>query len=209
MGNMYLKGDTIFKKSRFAQAIAKEKTVIHLDEITRAHMDAWNILMPVLDPISRTFYLDDDINAPRIKVADNVVFFATANIGSEYTATSVLDAALRDRFTIVEMNLLGLEDEVDLLKIKCPNADTSDVETLTKIAVKTREADSMELGNVISTRINIEACSLLEDGFTVEEIIGLVFFPMFDSEGEHDSERTKFRQILQTIPEISNSEIPE
>ena len=53
-------------------------------------------------------------------MADGVTFVATANIGNEYTSTRVMDKALMDRFTIVEMDVLNEEDESTLLNYMFP-----------------------------------------------------------------------------------------
>jgi MoxR-like ATPase len=76
-----------------------------LDELSRAHPEAWNILMTVLDEGQRYLSLDEDVDSPTIMVASNVSFIATANIGTEYTSTRVLDRALMDRFEIIEVDI--------------------------------------------------------------------------------------------------------
>ena len=40
-----------------------------------------------------------------------VSFIATANIGMEYTATRVIDRAILDRFSLIEMDALSEDDE--------------------------------------------------------------------------------------------------
>ena len=64
-----------------------------MDEISRAHPEAWNILMTVLDAGQRYLRLDEHQDAPTIEVAEGVTFVATANIGNEYTATRAMDRA--------------------------------------------------------------------------------------------------------------------
>ena len=94
IGNTHFKdGQTVFDSSAFVKAIQTENAVILLDELSRAHPEAWNILMTVLDEGQRYLRLDEDVNAPLIKVAKGVSFIATANIGTEYTSTRVLDRA--------------------------------------------------------------------------------------------------------------------
>ena len=50
---------TYFSESTFVKAIQTENAVILLDELSRAHPDAWNILMTVLDPGQRYLRLDE------------------------------------------------------------------------------------------------------------------------------------------------------
>ena len=87
IGNVHFdKGKgTYFSESLFVKAIQTENAVILLDELTRAHPDAWNILMTVLDQGQRYLRLDEADGQNTIKVADGVTFIATANIGNEYT----------------------------------------------------------------------------------------------------------------------------
>ena len=92
---------TYFSEALFVKAIQTENAVILLDELSRAHPEAHNILMTVLDEGQRYLRLDEADGAPTVKVAPGVTFIATANIGNEYTATRVLDRALLDRFTII------------------------------------------------------------------------------------------------------------
>ena len=122
IGNTHFdsKKGTFFSKSLFVEAIQTPNAVILLDELSRAHPDAWNILMTVLDYGQRYLRLDEADGSDTIAVADGVTFVATANIGNEYTSTRVMDKALMDRFTIVEMDVLSEEDENKLLNYMFP-----------------------------------------------------------------------------------------
>ena len=117
IGNTHFekKSGTYFSESLFVKAIQTPNAVILLDELSRAHPDAWNILMNVLDYGQRYLRLDEQDGQQTIKVADGVTFVATANIGNEYTSTRFMDKALMDRFTIVEMDVLNEEEENQLL----------------------------------------------------------------------------------------------
>ena len=108
--------------------------MILLDELSRAHPDAWNILMTVLDSGQRYLRLDEQKEQATIKVAEGVTFIATANIGNEYTSTRVMDKALMDRFTIVEMDVLNEEEESTLLNYMFPNVDSMVLGNVAKIA---------------------------------------------------------------------------
>ncbi|NCX06127.1 MAG: hypothetical protein EBW68_10165, partial [Actinobacteria bacterium] len=93
IGNTHFSKDagTYFNESAFVKAIQTPNTVILLDEVSRAHPEAWNILMTVLDPGQRYLRLDEAINSPTIKVHPTCAFIGTANIGSEYTSVRVSD----------------------------------------------------------------------------------------------------------------------
>src|SRR5210317_279633 len=105
------KNGTYFSESSFVKAIKTPNAVILLDELSRAHPDAWNILMTVLDGGQRYIRLDEAEGSPIVKVADGVTFIATANIGNEYTSTRVIDRAILDRFVTIEMDVLNDEQE--------------------------------------------------------------------------------------------------
>ena len=202
IGNTHFdsKKGTYFSESLFVKAIQTPNSVILLDELSRAHPDAWNILMTVLDYGQRYLRLDEQDNQATIKVADGVTFVATANIGNEYTSTRVMDKALMDRFTIVEMDVLSEEDENSLLNYMFPNVDSSLLSNVAKIATLTRtesNSDTARITSGISTRTTVELCGLLFDGFTLEEAAEVSIYPQYDSTGGVDSERTFVKQIVQ------------
>jgi nitric oxide reductase NorQ protein len=213
IGNTHYSKDegTYFSESLFVKAIQTENAIILLDELTRAHPDAWNILMPVLDYGQRYLRLDEAAGQKTIKVANGVTFISTANIGSEYTATRVLDKALMDRFTIIEMDLLSNTQEYGLLQFMFPTVSKKVLENISDIAHLTRvEASNSNprIDSGISTRTSVEIASLLFDGFTLEEAADITIYPQYDGSGGVDSERTFVKQIVQKfIDDGSDSEL--
>ena len=202
IGNTHYSKDTgtYFSESLFVSAIQKPNTVILLDELSRAHPEAWNILMTVLDPIQRYLRLDEKSNSPTIKVAEGVSFIATANIGSEYTATRVIDRALLDRFTLLEMDILGYEDEYKLLSTKHPRIPTPILLQLCDIVKdirKENKSDMPRISTSLSTRATLEIAELLDDGFTIDQASEVLILPLFSDEGGNDSERTYIKQVIQ------------
>ena len=161
---------TVFSEALFVKAIQTENAVILLDELSRAHPEAHNILMTVLDEGQRYLRLDEAEGAPTIKVAKGVTFIATANIGNEYTATRVMDRALIDRFIIVEMDVLAKTEEAELLRYLYPNLDTESIDAISGIVADTRTEISTEAPRIsthISTRASVEMAGLIYDGFTI------------------------------------------
>ncbi len=202
IGNTHFdsKKGTYFSESLFVKAIQTPNSIILLDELTRAHPDAWNILMSVLDYGQRYLRLDEKDGSDTIKVSDGVTFVATANIGNEYTATRQLDKALMDRFTTIEMDLLNEEEEFGLLRYMFPSVDETLVSNVSKISHMTRMEslnDNPRISSGISTRTSVEIVSLLFDGFTLEESADITIYPQYDSSGGVDSERTFVKQIVQ------------
>jgi len=208
IGNTHYNKDsgTYFSESSFVSAIQKENAVILLDELSRAHPEAWNILMTVLDPIQRYLRLDEKDNSPTIKVADGVSFIATANIGMEYTATRVIDRAILDRFALIEMKPLSEENEFTLLKGKFPSIDDKVLNNLCSIVSSIRKetnSDTPRLSTMVSTRNTIEIAELLDDGFNLEDASQLLIYPLFPNDG-NDSERVFVKQLIQKYIQAEN-----
>ena len=202
IGNTHFDKDkgTYFSEALFVKAIQTPNAVILLDELTRAHPDAWNILMTVLDQGQRYLRLDEAEGQATIKVAEGVTFIATANIGNEYTATRTLDKALMDRFIVVEMDLLNDAEEKGLLQYMFPNVSSDELGKVAEIAHLTRVEALSENGRFssgVSTRTSVEIAGLLYDGFSLEESAEVCIYPQYSADGGADSERTFVKQLVQ------------
>lgn len=200
---------TYFSEALFVKAIQTPNAVILLDELSRAHPDAANILMTVLDEGQRYLRLDEADGSPTIKVAEGVTFIATANIGNEYTATRVLDRALMDRFIVVEMDLLNKEQEFDLLKMMFPKVETDLLDKVANIVADTRAElsnESPRISTHISTRASVEMAGLIYDGFNLLECAEVTIYPQYDDAGGLDSERTFIKQVVQKYADDGSSD---
>ena len=202
IGNTHFSKDsgTFFNESAFVKAIQTENTVIVLDELSRAHPEAWNILMTILDPNQRYLRLDEAVNTPTIKVAEGVSFVGTANIGSEYTATRVLDRALLDRFVISEIPFLSAPEEKGLIQMMYPGLSEQSVSDLAEVASATRtevRSESAKISTPISTRSVVEMAGLMTDGFTLQECAEVAIYPLYSPDGGMQSERTFIKQLVQ------------
>ena len=202
IGNTHFdkKNGTYFSESLFVKAIQTPNSVILLDELSRAHPDAWNILMTVLDSGQRYLRLDESNGQETINVAEGVTFVATANIGNEYTSTRVMDKALMDRFIIVEMDVLNDEEEFGLLQYMFPNVSPSSLQAVSEISHLSRteaKLDSGKLSTGISTRTSVEMAGLLFDGFGLDEAAEVCVYPQFSNDGGVESERTYVKQLVQ------------
>ena len=211
IGNTHFdkKKGTYFSESLFVKALRTPNAVILLDELTRAHPDAWNILMTVLDYTQRYLRLDEQDGSETVKVADGVTFVATANIGNEYTATRQLDKALIDRFTTIEMDVLNKDEESDLLEYMYPNVDPSLLKNVGEIASMTRNEANSQTARItsgISTRTSVEIAGLMFDGFSLEESADIAIYPQYDQSGGVDSERTFVRQLVQKFVNDGSSD---
>ena len=202
IGNTHFSKDagTYFNESAFVKAIQTPNTVILLDEISRAHPEAWNILMTVLDPGQRYLRLDEAVNTPTVKVAEGVSFIGTANIGNEYTAVRVMDRALLDRFVIAEIPFLNVAQETQLVSQLYPTLSKTLATNLAEIAALTRsevKSDSARIQTPISTRSVVEMAGLLDDGFSITECAEVSIYPLYSQDGGLQSERTFVKQLVQ------------
>ena len=202
IGNTHFdkKKGTYFSESLFVKAIQTPNAVILLDELSRAHPDAWNILMTVLDSGQRYLRLDEADGAETVNVAEGVTFVATANIGNEYTSTRVMDKALMDRFIIVEMDVLNDEEEHGLLNYMFPHVDSELLKAVSEISHLTRTESKSDAGKIstgISTRTSVELSGLLYDGFGLDEAAEVTIYPQYSDDGGVDSERTFIKQLVQ------------
>ena len=215
IGNTHYSKDkgTFVAEALFVKAIQTPNAIVLLDELTRGHADAWNILMTVLDENQRYLRIDEMPETPTIKVAKGVTFIATANIGAEYTATRVLDRAMLDRFaSIVEMEPLSRSDEVNLLQMTYPEVEINLLESIAEIADHTRQqvkSEDPKVTTSISSRITVEMAGLLNDGFTLAETAEACIYPFFSNAGGNDSERTYMKQLVQKyLPVAGGAETP-
>ena len=202
IGNVHFEKSkgTYFSESLFVKAIQTPNAVILLDELSRAHPEAWNILMTVLDSGQRYMRLDEQDGQATINVAEGVTFIATANIGNEYTSTRVLDKALMDRFTVIEMDVLNNTEEMGLLEYMFPNVDSELLDAVSQISHQTRvesSTDNPKITSGISTRTSVEIAGLLFDGFSLPEASEITIYPQYSNDGGLDSERTFVKQLVQ------------
>ncbi len=211
IGNVHFdkKKGTFFSESLFVKAIQTPNAVILLDELSRAHPDAWNILMTVLDSGQRYLRLDESDGQDTINVAEGVTFVATANVGNEYTSTRVMDKALMDRFIIVEMDVLNSDEEHGLLTYMFPHVESNLLKSVAEIASSTRNESKSEAGRLssgISTRTSVEMAGLLYDGFGLDEAAEVTVYPQFSDDGGLESERTYVKQLVQKFVSDGSSD---
>ncbi len=139
-------GETYYQKFLFPQAIQTPGCVIHLEEINRPeNPKALNMLFSVLSE-DRQVWMDE---LGLIKVADEVVFFATLNEGEEFVGTEMLDAALRDRFYVTMLDYLPSDVETRVLHLK---TGISEADALTIVNIANKLRNNTQEPMVVSTR---------------------------------------------------------
>lgn len=180
-------GASVFDRARFTYDIS-EPGIVLLDELSRAPITSNNILFPVLDD-RRELYLDTATGEDDriIKVHEDVVFIATANIGSAYVGTNQLDPALTRRFFTLELNYPPRDVEVSLLVKRC-NIKPSEASMIVKCFETIRTSyEAQNLSASVSTAEAITVGNLVFDGMDVHKSLRYVILPKFEgseSEGE-------------------------
>jgi hypothetical protein len=128
-------------------------------------------------------------------VADGTVFFATANLGSEYSGTQAIDRALLDRFFPIELDYPKVEDEIKVLMLRT-GVDEKVATAIVKVSNEIRKQyKEQELSSAISVRHTLQAASLVSDGFEVDKALLSTIMPLFE-DGIGVSERSKVLSIV-------------
>ena len=156
-----------FVKSRFSDAI-QQPGIVLLDELSRASPQANNLLFPCLDfrrELSMEYAFND---SDPIKIHPKCVFFATANIGSQYSGTSKIDRALLDRFMLIEMDHLNSNQTKDILKQCYPGVSSADINTIVSIYDQINKAnEEFTISFGLSFRHLKQITGIVQDGFTI------------------------------------------
>jgi len=156
-----------FRRSRFSELI-QNPGIILCDEISRSAAMSNNLLFPCLDfrrELSMEYAFDD---TEPVKVHSKCVFFATANIGSQYTGTHKLDRALVDRFMMITVDPL---DEINLaqsLSVTHPALKSEKATKIVKVYYKiNKEHNEFKISFNLSMRHLKTICTLVCNGFTI------------------------------------------
>lgn len=200
LGNLTLKdSSTEFQVSEFIKNIQTPNTLVVLDEVSRASKDCMNILFPLLDG-RKEVSIEESEGDRIIEVAEGVRFIGTANIGVEYSATHVIDRALRDRFVPFHLPYLTGDQLMGYLSNRFSNLFTNedvkrDARTLCDLYTYTHEQKRQDnLSEEISPRSIIEAMPLL-GVFPLEAIIRNVILTPYMADSSSTEEEVSL--ILQ------------
>lgn len=169
---------SVFEYAKFSEFIQKPGLTV-LEELSRAPRSAINILLPCMD-VRRTLHVDIAEEGGReLKVHEDCVFFATANIGAEYGGTNQIDRALLDRLVMIEQGYMPMDKEADVL-ITRTGVDRQTAVSIMKLASQIRGmAEQDQLTTSISPRHTLEISRLVKDGFKVVTAMRHVVLPLF------------------------------
>ena len=170
---------SVFDYSTFVEDIQKPGIIV-LDELSRATPMTNNILFPVLD-FRRELCVEmaGDHDKRRIKVHDECVFIATANIGVEYTGTMSLDKALLSRMFPVELGFMPEATEVNFLAERAGIA-MSDAGIIVNRVNKLRSMyRSGEVSAEVSVRDTLRCAQQVSFGRNIVDALKCAVLPMF------------------------------
>ena len=187
-------GSSIFDYAKFVSDVQKPGVIL-LDELSRAPLMTNNILFPCLDSRRELPLAIADSEGPRsVKVHPDCVFIATANIGSEYSGTQEIDAALMNRFLPLKVDYMPVKNEVEVLKNRCKISE-DDAVTIVKFANAMRQGNrSGAIMYPVSTRENIAMGEMIADGFDMIDAANFVVCNKFN-----DDDVKPVKQLMMTL----------
>jgi MoxR-like ATPase/DNA-binding transcriptional MerR regulator len=167
--------------------------IVLFDELTRLHPTRHNLLFPLLDNQQNIWVPELDIH---VQVQDTY-FWATANVGVNYTGTHRMDAALAGRFGYrLELDFPKPDQEITILQERT-GIEKAQATILVDIATMTRQrARTNDLDEGISTRNLLDAGVLVAAGMGIPEAAEYTFVKFYSEEGGASSHRAQVRQMV-------------
>lgn len=188
-------GESIFDYAKFTQVI-QEPCVILLDELNRASLACNNVLFPCLDDRRKlSIEIACGKGIREIKVHPEVTFIATANIGSEYSGTQIMDKALVNRFFPLELGLIPSKEEEQVL-IKRTGVDAKSSELIVKVANNIRSLSKKEeISGSLSIRETLMVANLVSDGWDLGKAMEMVYLPLYEGSSTEGERGTVYKTI--------------
>jgi nitric oxide reductase NorQ protein len=181
-------GNTTFEPSKFSHEIAKHQIVL-LDEVSRAPYGSNNILFPLLDhrkTLINPYAEDGNVKA-------DCFFIATANEGANFSGTSSLDEAFRNRFYVINIDYAPKEIEQAILE-KRDGISKKDASTICDIAQQIRaQYTEGSLSRSVSLRELFIASEQLAFGFDLTDALENAFIGGYQVE-----EQLLIRDLIRT-----------
>lgn len=173
-----------FKRARFP-AIIQQPGIVLLDELSRASLQANNLLFPVLD-FRKELSMEYDFDSMEpVKIHPECVFIATANLGTEYTGTSRLDRALIDRFLVLQVKELPKSILTILVSHAYPSLTNSTVNGIVETYYRLlEEYKTFNIEARLSLRHLKQICEMVVDGFTPYDSFLLLYEAMATDAGK-------------------------
>lgn len=187
-------GDSTFDYAKFVDDVQKPGVIL-LDELSRAPLMTNNILFPCLDNRRELPLAIADSEGPRsVKVHPECVFIATANIGSEYSGTQDIDAALMNRFLPLKVGYMPKANEIAVLMKRC-DISRDEASVIVNFANLMRQKNiEGSIAYPVSTRENIAIGEMVADGFSLIDAVDFVICNKFNGD-----DVKAVRQLMMTM----------
>lgn len=188
-------GKSVFDFAEFTKAI-QEPCVILLDELSRAPLATNNVLFPCLDDRRKlSIEVASSSESREILVHPEVCFIATANIGSEYTGTNVIDRALLNRFMPLELSYIPEKEESKVLVTRC-GIDQATADLIVKISNNIRNlAKQQKISVSLSVRETLMVAELVRDGWTLGDAMERIYLPLYEGTNTEGERNVVFKTI--------------
>lgn len=188
-------GKSIFDYAKFTQVI-QEPCVILLDELNRASLACNNVLFPCLDDRRKlSIEIACGKGVREIQVNPGVTFVATANIGSEYSGTQIMDRALVNRFFPLELGHIPTKEEEQVL-CKRTGVDPKSSELIVKVANNIRSlSQKEEISTSLSIRETLMVANLVSDGWDLGKAMEMVYLPLYEGQKNEGERGTVYKTI--------------
>ena len=188
-------GKSVFDFAEFTKAI-QEPCVILLDELSRAPLATNNVLFPCLDDRRKlSIEVASSSESREILVHPEVCFIATANIGSEYTGTNVIDRALLNRFMPLELSYIPEKEESKVLVTRC-GIDQETADLIVKISNNIRNlAKQQKISVSLSVRETLMVAELVRDGWTLGNAMERIYLPLYEGTNTEGERNVVFKTI--------------
>lgn len=179
---------------RWLEGVEYEPGILCYDEVNRVHPSRLNILLPILDGSQAVFVPD---LGRLVRVHPETIIVATANIGTAFGGTFVMDRALRERFNFtLERDFPPADEEVKVLT-SATGISKDKAEVIVEIAGKTRTKwETGDLESPISTRTLKASAMLIASGMSILSAMEYTALPLYKNDGGSTSERAMVKLIL-------------
>ena len=119
-------------------------------------------------------------------------------MGSEYSGTNEIDAALLNRFLPLQLNYLPANIECEILRIRTGIDASTAAEVVSKFNCVRMAYNETKLSKSVSTRELIACGELIADGFTLNEAIDFVVCQKFLN-SSYENELNTVKRILSNL----------
>lgn len=162
-------GETVFNKSPFSESVEQGNGFILLDELNRTKENNRGPILSLLDDTRRVSIQDTDI-----KVGSSTIFYATANVGDDYTGTYTFDKAEFDRFPILKFKQMTFDREVGVLVgLGLSEKDSNLIVTKMTRIRENLNTDDNEIPFSLNVRKSIQISEMMRYGMEFADAIKL------------------------------------